>query len=987
MNKRFDAALFVVLIVFLAGSSDVVWAREVTQVGTPGFDGARGDHGDPGEKGADGSGGKIGPAVADSADPVNVAFADGSSGGGGSGGSGGAGSPEDGSDGDADGGDGGNGGAVESAIARAATDWTTGISAGDPIDILSNARARGGAGGNGGSGGTAAGNGRDGRAGNAGSGAKASATAEAVNRDHGSEAVARADGGRGGSAVREGNGGQGGGASAIAGAATTGGGDATANARAKGGAGGRVRGLRQVAGAGAGGSGGNGSARATAEGELGNVRADARGDGGSAGIGAPAGSAGTGGASAVARNQGPGKVYASARSTGGNSGRARGSGAGSSVSARAVSTGGGPVRATANAGGGAGPGGGASVSMHNAAMVRSSGQARLQQVARGGSGLDGSSGGDAESSVAFDHPGEERLTVQLAANAGAGGSGGDAAVRAVVSNLGAVVVDGTSRGGHGGHGGRARVGPLFARSHNDEQVTVRASASGGSGSTPAPAQLDNAVNGRTAGRLRLEQDVRGGNSDVRGGTGASAFNRLHGRQEGERLYLLAKGKGGDGHEGGAGAESAIDLAGSNGSGELHLRGDSLGGAGGSANLAGSGGGARLTAAATGGEQSGAMDIRVETTGGPGGKSGTDLSPEDRARIDLEQGPDFDWSAAFGAGGPAQTDVRAVSAAREDVLVVSQARGGSAGPEGLFPAGGGAAQSDVLVVAEHAPDIRVDVDVDGGSARLDGAAGPAVARLEVRTRHRAQVFADAAAGAGGEFADADAYVRGIASLGTLVARATTRVREQVGPLNVLRATAQVEPRDTHALMDADTGAASLSALGVQALGGLEAEADRADMPDRHALAVIRPYPSGEPGALFAAAMAVRHPVTAAQAAQYRDAADSAVRALAEPLTVTLEYHWPAGRLPPYVVRGDGVGRQGDGAARIDIAGLDDDAELGTFTVNDGTAEHALSGIFEDDWVPERLLAGAGRQSLNGLRVTVTVAPGDAFDGRWLFVRSL
>ncbi|MDZ7669866.1 MAG: hypothetical protein U5Q16_10730 [Gammaproteobacteria bacterium] len=967
-------------------------AREVVREGVPGLDGADGEAGDPGERGSPGFAAKIGSAVARSADPVNRAVADGRGTSGGQGGSGGPGSPEGEDDEDAAGGEGADGGSAESAVATAITDWTQGIASGDPVKTEAHATAAGAGGGAGGAGGTGAGDGADGKAGNGAAGASASATAESANLNFNSEATARAGGGAGGGAVRDGNGGRGGPTTALARASTTGDGDVSVDAVARGGGGGTVRGVGSSSNAGIGGAGGSGSANAFATAVRGDAKATARGDGGTGGSGGSGGAAGSGSATAIARNSGPGSVEASARASGGGGGRGKATGsagAGASASAQAISSGGGDAKVRVNAGGGSGAGGGGAITLNNAAVVRTTGRASLQQVARGGSGRRGSSGGSAESTVDFTHQGLERINVDVAANGGSGGaSGGRAKTAAKVISLGPIVISGTSRGGAGGAGGLAELGDFFAESKHNDDVTIRVRSSAGSGSRPSEAHIDNVVGGKTRGRLRLEQRATGGNNDTRAGQGADASNRLQRSHDGERLYLMAESKGGDGHEGGGGGDARVTLGGSNSGGELILRGEALGGAAGTGDASGAGGTALLEAAATAPAGAGKVDIRVESTGGPGAKGSVELSREDAAKYGAARSEGIDWAEQFGIGGDALSRVTVESAASEDVAVQSDAAAGSARPEGVLPANGGFASSEVTVRAEQAPRLQIDSNARGGDARLDAEAGAAESRAAGFTRNVLQVHAKALSGAGPVFALADAQAQGAAAEGSLSARAETRTDQRAVGLNWLATSIQAAPQNTYAFASGQ----SPSALGLHALAGstaedpLEPAADQTPPFDAAGTARVVPYPQGEADSLFAFSVAVRHPLSAGEAERYRQADSPAIRQLLQPVRYTAELHWPSGVLPPFVIRGTRGQREGDQRMHIVVTGLHDGGELGRIVVDDGDPSHAFEGIFLGEWRPDGLLRdGPGGQSMSGLRLTMELAPGGEFDARLVIVR--
>jgi hypothetical protein len=234
--------------------------------------------------------------------------------------------------------------------------------------------------------------------------------------------------------------------------------------------------------------------------------------------------------------------------------------------------------------------------------------------------------------------------------------------------------------------------------------------------------------------------------------------------------------------------------------------------------------------------------------------------------------------------------------------------------------------------------------------------------------------------------ADAHVQGAAANGSLSARADARLSEMAGPMNRLAASVQVVPRH-----GTDAAAAALL-LGIQALSGPEAGDEPPDGVNaglqRHVVVRLVPYPAGQPDALFGLGIEARHPVSEAQARQYRAANDPALARLAEPLEVVAGFHWPSGALPPVIVRGLGGERNGSSPLRIAIAGLHDGGSHGGFVLDDGEAAHAFERIFDGRWAPQDLLtAPGGNPPRTGIEFTVLLPPGGDFEGSLVVSRPL
>jgi hypothetical protein len=381
---------------------------------------------------------------------------------------------------------------------------------------------------------------------------------------------------------------------------------------------------------------------------------------------------------------------------------------------------------------------------------------------------------------------------------------------------------------------------------------------------------------------------------------------------------------------------------------------------------------------------GKMDIRVEANGGPGAQGETTLSPEDEARVAEARGDVSEIAERFGAGGDARSEVRAESLSREDIRVENRIRGGSAPPQGVFPAHGGEARSTTVVEAPEARRVRVAANTHGGDARLSGDAGPATARLTASAAERLEARAAAQAGAGGEFADADAHAQGEARDGRLTAHAATRLHEEAGPMDTLVAEVSITPRGR---LPSDPSTAGRSRLvGIQALAGPAAADEQSETLPRHAVVRLVPYPAGEPDSLFALMLAAQHPVAEATARRLRKSTDPAVRSAAEPLTISIVFQWPE-NLPPYSMRGTELKHAGNNRPEITLTGLHDEIELGSLRLNGGTPTHSAEAIFGGAWDPSELLV-SGKDAaprMNGIRIVATLEPGQRLAGRLLVVR--
>ena len=545
-----------------------------------------------------------------------------------------------------------------------------------------------------------------------------------------------------------------------------------------------------------------------------------------------------------------------------------------------------------NVAGGDGPGGGASTILENAALLQTTGRGRLDQTARGGgsTGEDGS-GGDARSVLTLDNPGEERLEVNLLADGGPGKqAGGDGEIGATITNQGEVRLVGTARGGHGGTGGTANVLPLLATSELDGPVTIRAYATGGSGAIPAPASLVDSVDGETASTLTFEQYVVGGNGAGGSSDGAEATGILRRTKSVERLYLLNDSRGGDGFDEGAGAAGRTTLQGANDAGDLIIRGESLGGAGGRSILAGSGGAALMDVMAAVRAEGGELDLRVEANGGPGGKGQTDISDEEKAAI-AQRRPDFEWEGLFGNGGDASTTIDAISEAQDKVTVYGRSKGGYAPGKGLFDGNGGSALTEVTTQALLSRDVNTDAQAYGARSRNNGQAGDASARLRVTARQKVSGWAKAVAGAGNGQAEARAELEGISRTGSLTAEAALPFAGTVDKPEYLSGLVRVQPGNLVSRQAGEDIFARIGAFNLSVVGGLNAEASQEARASQTASIAITPFPPGEPDSLFAVAFSARHPISASAAQSYLESDDQPLQQLAAPMDVVMDLHWP------------------------------------------------------------------------------------------------
>lgn len=967
-------------------------AKEVVKTGSPGPTGMNGEPGDPGQNGTDGELAILPPAEADFGDPVNIAIVDGLKAKGGDGGRGGSGRPASPGDKNADGGDGGDAGNGGPAFATATTDWSKGFALGQ-TPIRAESEAKGGRGGQGGTPGGGAGQGQDGEAGNAGGGGGADARAKAEHKDGDTFARAKAQGGNGGQSVREGSGGSGGGGNASASSHSGGDATVTAEADAHGGNGGGVGGVRQVDAAGIGGKGGAASAHATAEGGSGDVTAKANAQGGSAGGGSESGAAGQAAATAAARNQGSGTVTVNVRSQGGSGGKGLlegGKGAIATGLARGVSTGGGPVNVSLNVAGGDGPGGGAATNLENAAFLQTTGRGRLDQIARGGGSGDEGSGGNARSVLTLKNPGQDRLEINLLADGGsAKQAGGDGDVGATIANQGEVRLVATARGGHGGRGGMANVHPLFATSELNAPVTVRAYATGGSGAVPASASLVDSVDGETASTLTFEQYVIGGNGAGTTANGAEATGTLRRKKNIERLYLLNDSRGGDGFDEGAGAISRTTLLGENNAGDLVIRGESLGGAGGRSALAGSGGAAMMDAKARVGADGGELDLRVEANGGPGGEGQTDIPDKEKAAISQRR-PDFEWQGLFGNGGNASTTIEAVSEASDRVVVYGRSKGGYAPAKGLFDGNGGRAEIDVATTALLSPDVSTDAQAYGARSRNDGQAGDATARLRVSARQKVSGWAKAIAGAGAGKPEARAELQGIGRTGSLTAEAALPFAGTTDRPELLSALVRVHPQDVITQQADETVFANIGTFKLSVKAGLNAEAPQAAGTGQTGSIAVTPFPPGEPDTLFAVAFSARHPISASLAQTYLDDEDRTRQQLAAPMDLVMEIHWPVDpTLADRLVRGTDFGiSAGATSTTLKVIGLAGDSALKQITADIEGTGISLEDLFTNPWNAQARLGSTSPSGkpLDGMRLIIHLAPGEDIHARFVISRS-
>jgi hypothetical protein len=390
----------------------------------------------------------------------------------------------------------------------------------------------------------------------------------------------------------------------------------------------------------------------------------------------------------------------------------------------------------------------------------------------------------------------------------------------------------------------------------------------------------------------------------------------------------------------------------------------------------------MTADARVGPDGGAMDVIIEANGGPGGRGVTELSAETRADLERRR-PDFDWEDAYGRGGGSAASVTAVSEARERVRVQAQANGGTADPEGLFGGDGGEAKAEVHVTALQSRDLDLDAQSRGGSARAGGSSGNARASVEAQSRGRIDASADAIAGIG-ENVEAVATTRATGTSGGLVARAGVPFGGQADRAALLTGRLSLSPGDL-LTREAIEAVERLGPLRLSAAAGLRSE-QTLTAGETAALA-LTPYPPGEPDALFAVALSLRHPLDEATAQVYRDSEDPQLQRLTQPLAVVLDLQWPTGTvIADYLARGTRLKVTG-AAPELTLTGRSGDSDLDSIDAA-REAGPTLESLFDDDWNISALLAGSDRATtpLDGLSLTFRLRPGDSLEGRLVVSRA-
>ncbi|MDJ0789774.1 MAG: hypothetical protein QNK05_23505 [Myxococcota bacterium] len=389
------------------------------------------------------------------------------------------------------------------------------------------------------------------------------------------------------------------------------------------------------------------------------------------------------------------------------------------------------------------------------------------------------------------------------------GQAGAGHVEGSATAVGNVVLEGTATSGLGASAGSASIGPLFGESTGGGDVEVRAVLRGDQGrfgirSPGTEALIEDAVDGRTTGRLVLEQIALGGQSPSSTGPGDA----------GDARSVLDR----------VASAEALEVKTTASGGEVQFRDQRQGGDALASSKAWNDAGDTLSQAeATGGLAGfgGIADAEAEAVSAANGR-------EVRAVATAEGG------RSFGApGGAARSDARATALGDSTVQAESVATGGLALERGSAHAvafGRNQGASPVTVEAKavgrgalataHGESISGSVEVVAeataedleGSVRLeDAASGSTAGRLELRQTARGQ----------------SRFERGLGKDAESILHATNpgggeleAVVEAIGTENALASGRAVGESDVEliVLSTAETGRARLSAAEAISTGG-------------------------------------------------------------------------------------------------------------------------------------------------------------------------
>lgn len=501
------------------------------------------------------------------------------------------------------------------------------------------------------------------------------------------------------------------------------------------------------------------------------------GRGGRQGWGAGGGPGGSASSYASGTNAGSALLQVESHATGGAGGEGakRGAGGAASAAAQGVSLGGANVlvRAVQTAGnrstyGWEQSGSGTDSIMWNAVSGSTTGTLTLEQIANGGACFGCVSGGRAESWLEAENPAGGDLSVLARANSDFSPAGAHAAATGTSTGSARVTVKAEARAG-----GVATLGPVSGVSERGvvEVIGIARSGTGSGGlEGDAPTTLvENAVDGRTTGPLRLTQEVSGRRGGVsaagvtsRGGDAISLLERAVSAGD---LVLASGATGGTGGassgftepalmsaaDGGTGSASGTAT---NSTGKTTVRVLATGGTGGNGvqGLAAGDGGDAIAAAIGTTERDGDEVVvgaqlgqaEIGARGGTGGHSET-----------------TEWEGVAGAGGrggDAHSSSTGIGLGNNRVRVFDRARGGTGGgvqfTTGLVGGGGdgGDAVSEATGRNGGAEPVFVDAYAVGGEAGLgrglpSGRPGSASASAYGRSDGGGDVFATATQFAG------------------------------------------------------------------------------------------------------------------------------------------------------------------------------------------------------------------------------------------------